>query len=138
MEYIVQYQYHIAAVIVAVLLFLTGKLSSVSAAVDAVYQAVLQLLKYFGSALTEADGNGGKPSFSRMLGVYVTLQIVAMAWTPDKAIPDEIMTIFWVTIGYAMVSKVISTASPLMQDIIKAYFMKVQNSVNVPQKEATR
>lgn len=129
--FFIAYQNYIYLTFAFVIVFLIGKVGSVKLFIDSVYETVVSVIKFFAKSLSEEDGNGGKPSFSRMLGVYITVEIVAMAWVvlndKTKIVPDVMMTIFWVTIGYAMISKVISTASPLLQDVIKAYLLKVQN-----------
>jgi hypothetical protein len=132
-----QYQNYVIMVIAFVVIAILAKLDTVRDFVKQSYSTIVEVVKFFASSLSEADGNGGKPSFSRMLGVYITFQIVSMSWITlydtTRQVPDVMMTIFWVTIGYAMLSKVIATASPLLQDIIRAYLIKVQN---VPAQKA--
>jgi len=131
--FFISYQNYIYLTFAFVIVFFIGKIGSVKLFVDGIYETIVSVIKFFAKSLSEEDGNGGKPSFSRILGVYATVEIVAMSWVvlndKSKFVPDVMMTIFWVTIGYAMISKVISTASPLLQDVIRAYLLKIQNTV---------
>jgi hypothetical protein len=113
-----------------ILAYLAGTTKSISGAISSAWAVVLQVVAFFAEAVKEQDGNGGKTSFSRILGVYVTYQIVKMAWVilfdATATIPGELMTLFWVTIGYAMLSKLFTTASPLLQQLVAGYLTKVQ------------
>lgn len=59
------------------------------------------IVAWIGGVFSEPDG---KPSFSRVFGAYVVYQIVSMAET-GAPVSSEMMTVFWVLIGYQMVSK---------------------------------
>lgn len=59
------------------------------------------IFTWIGGVFSEPDG---KPSFSRVFGSYVVYQIVSMAET-GAPVSSEMMTVFWVLIGYQMVSK---------------------------------
>ena len=119
-----------------VLAFLLIFNKSVSGAVASAWKYVLAVIAFFAEALKEPEGNGGKTSFSRILGIYATIEIVAMSWVtlndPTKEVPGAMMTLFWVTIGYAMLSKVFTTASPLLQQLIAAYLQKAQGFTAIP------
>jgi hypothetical protein len=127
-----QYSNYIIIILSIFLSFLAGKNNGVIKAIADVYDVIKTVVVFFAKSLSEEDGNGGKPSFSRILGTYALFEIVAMAWVKLYApttysIPAEMMTLFYFTIGYAMLSKVFSTASPLLQQLIAAYLQKVQN-----------
>ncbi len=79
-------------------------------------------IKWIAQAWTEADNNGGKLSFSRILGTYVVIQIVQMSWRGN--VPEPMMTMFWVLIGYPLVSKVLNSLSPAVLDIAKSWLVK--------------
>ena len=65
---------------------------------------ILYPIKWLSQALSEIDGNGGKASFSRILGTVNCIMIWRVAWL-GKTVPDAWMTMFWVLIGYQLVSK---------------------------------
>jgi hypothetical protein len=86
----------------------------------------------------EADSNGGKASFSRVAGAYVVYKIVMLVeMAPHDqralAVPEAMMTMFWVLIGYAIVSKILSSLSPAVLDIFKAMLLKAGAKVDLPE-----
>lgn len=93
---------------------------------------IKDLLVFIGKAWTEADGNGGKASFSRIAGTYIILQIVNIGYMAGRAIPPEWMTMFWVLIGYQIVAKILSALSPAVLDIARSVLVKAGASVNIP------
>jgi hypothetical protein len=105
---------------------------------EAIKAAIVWPFKIF----TEADGNGGKPSFSRILGAWVTVKIVMLveAVAPaDRAtaVPEQLMTLFWVLIGYAIISKTIMSMGPGFQDIAKAILLRVLGGATPPAPKPT-
>jgi hypothetical protein len=127
-----QYQIYIVSFFCGVLTYLSAKNGSIVKAISEVYLVIESVIRFLGKSLTEEDGNGGKPSFSRILGTIDTIIIIRMGmkgFEPSVAM----MTIFWVSIGYAMLSRVFTTASPLLQQLIAGWAAKVQN-INLPVK----
>jgi hypothetical protein len=74
---------------------------------------------------TEADGNGGKASYSRVAGSIVIYNIIALVWR-EKPVPEVMETMFWVLVGYQLLSKTLNSMSPAVLDIAKAMLLKVQ------------
>lgn len=72
---------------------------------------------WLGMIFSEADGNGGKASFSRFFGALVILEIQAMAWR-EKPAPDVLYDMFMILVGYALLSKVL--ANPAILEIFKS------------------
>lgn len=106
---------------------------AVSGVVVGLYNHIVALVKFFGQALTEADGNGGRTSFSRVMGVYVIYKIVLMADavkdSPTSKIPAELMVMFWVLVGYQALAKVLNNLTPAVLDIARAVLLKVNPSI---------
>jgi len=75
---------------------------------------------------TEPDGNGGKASFSRVVGAFVIWNIIKLG-NEGKPIPDSFLTMFWVLIGYSFLSKALNSLSPAALDLAKATLTKVQS-----------
>lgn len=80
-------------------------------------------IKWLAQIFTEADGNGGKGSFSRVFGGTIIITILRMAWI-GKIVPEQLMTMFWVLVGYQMLSKALNTMSPAVLDIARSYMLK--------------
>jgi hypothetical protein len=104
---------------------------------QSLWAVIIAPIKFVAGLFTEADGNGGKPSFSRVLGTYVTYKIVMLieiAPITDRAsaVPQQLMTLFWVLIGFVMVSKVLSSVSPAVLDIFRTILLKAGATVNLP------
>ena len=122
---------YILIAIAVILSFLIGLNKSISGAVASVWNVIVSIVAYFANALREPDGNGGgtgKTSISRMILVYVVIEIVAMAWVAltnlQAKIPTEMMTLFWISGGLYMLIKVYNAASPQLQSIIDALMVK--------------
>lgn len=122
---------YILIAIAVILSFLIGLNKSISGAVASVWNVIVSIVAYFANALRESDGNGGgtgKTSISRMILVYVVIEIVAMAWVAltnlQAKIPTEMMTLFWISGGLYMLIKVYNAASPQLQSIIDALMVK--------------
>jgi len=75
----------------------------------------------------------GKPSFSRVFGAYTIWKII---WLADqgKVIPDGMMSLFYVLVGYQLISKSLNMLSPAALDFAKTALIKVQGNqiVNAP------
>ena len=82
------------------------------------------MLQWIAKAWSEADNNGGKASFSRIAGTFVIINIVYMSWE-KPVVPEAMMTLFWVLIGYQLVSKILNSLSPAVLDIAKSLLLKV-------------
>ena len=103
---------------------------------EKLWKTITAPIKFVAQLFTEADGNGGKASFSRVLGTYVVTKIVyfvEIASISDRAsaVPEPMMTLFWVLIGYSIVSKILSSLSPAVLDIVRAMLLKVGAKVDV-------
>lgn len=66
--------------------------------------------------------DGRKPSFTRVAGAYDIFKIVELAME-GKPIPAELMTMFWVLIGYGILAKILNALSPAVLDIAKAFLV---------------
>lgn len=92
-------------------------------------QNLKAVIFWLSRAWSEQDGNGGKASFSRIAGTYVIIQIVLMSWVTVTVkdapqVPEAMMTLFWVLIGYQLVSKILNSLSPAVLDIAKSFLIK--------------
>lgn len=101
------------------------------------WKAITAPVKFAARLFTEADGNGGKPSFARVLGTYVTYKIILLVEiaAPEHraiAVPEQMMTLFWVLIGYAIISKILSNLSPAVLDIFRALLLKAGAKIELP------
>jgi hypothetical protein len=101
-----------------------------------IWSVIVAVVKFFAAALTEPDGNGGKASWARLIGTYVTIRIVECE-IRGSTVGDHLMTIFWVLVGYGMVSKVLSQMSPAVLDIARAILLKVGAKMDIPGITAT-
>lgn len=72
---------------------------------------------------TEADGNGGKASFSRVFGAVVIILSLRQGFY-GKVIPAEWMTMFWVLVGYQLLSKALNSLSPAALDLARGMLVK--------------
>jgi len=140
-NFITQNLNYILLGLAVVFAYLIGRSKSISGAVGKGWDMFVVVIIFFADAIREQDGDKIKTSFSRILGIYVTCQIVAMGWVallnPMIGIPAQMMTLFWVTIGYALISKVFTTASPLLQSTIAAWLAKNQNFPPLPKVPET-
>jgi hypothetical protein len=100
--------------------------------VGVIVSTVVTIVKFFAAALTEPDGNGGKASFARVMGTYVTIRIVESEIRGGTVSPN-LMTIFWVLVGYGMLSKVLSQMSPAVLDVAKSFLIKAGVQVKIPE-----
>ena len=101
----------------------------------------IALIKWFGQIFTEADGNGGKASFSRVAGAVVIYKIIVLieSASPEQrinAVPEQMMTMFWVLVGYQILSKTLSSLSPAVLDFFRALMLKAGAKVELPQPPA--
>jgi prolipoprotein diacylglyceryltransferase len=130
-NFITQNLNYILIAIVAIVSFLAGLNKSISGAIVSVWNVIISIITFFANALREPDGNSGgtgKTSISRIILVYVVIEIVAMAWVAltnlQAKIPTEMMTLFWISGGLYMLIKVYNAASPQLQSIIDALMVK--------------
>jgi hypothetical protein len=100
------------------------------------WSIIVAVVSFFAAALTEADGNGGKASFARLMGTYVTIRIVECE-IRGSTVGEHLMTIFWVLVGFAMVSKVLAQMSPAVLDIARSFLVKAGVTVKVPEVTTT-
>jgi len=85
-----------------------------------IYEPIEALVQFILKAHTETDGNGGKPSYSRIMGTVVIANIIRMALL-EKEIPEQLMTMFWVLVGYQLVSKIVKD-NPALMEFIKGKY----------------
>jgi len=90
-----------------------------------------QFVCWFAAIFTEADGNGGKASFSRVFGAALLILLYRMIWL-QKPIPEQAMTLFWALIGYQFASKALGSMSPSVLDIAKSFLVKAGAKVEEP------
>jgi len=126
-QFYIQYQNYIIIALTALAGFLLGKVGSFKQIADNIYEESKGLILWIAKALSEADGNGGKPSFTKILGTYVVLQIVGLSkqivydGRTDIQIPSEMMTLFMFLIGYQIISKVL-LENPALMEIIRGKY----------------
>ena len=132
---------YILIAIVVIVSFLAGLNKSISGAIVSVWNIIVSIITFFANALREPDGNGGgtgKTSISRMILVYVVIEIVAMAWVAltnlQAKIPTEMMTLFWISGGLYMLIKVYNAASPQLQSLIDALVVKWNGALPTPKQ----
>lgn len=94
--------------------------------------AIKEAIIFVAKAWTETDGNGGKASFSRLMGTVVIWNIVSLGYVVGRTIPPEWMTMFWVLIGYHTIARILSALSPAVLDIAKGFLIKAGATVTVP------
>lgn len=122
-----QYQNYVIITLTALVGFLLGKFGTLKTLADNLYNESKGLILWLAKALSEADGNGGKPSFTKILGTYVVLQIVGLSkqivydGRTDIQIPSEMMTLFMFLIGYQIISKVL-LENPALMELIKGKY----------------
>jgi hypothetical protein len=133
---------YILITLLVIVSFLAGLNKSISGAVVSVWNVIVSVITFFANALREPDGNGGgtgKTSISRMILVYVVIEIVAMAWIAltnlQAKIPTEMMTLFWISGGLYMLIKVYNAASPQLQSVIDALMIKWNGAIPSKPKE---
>ena len=100
-------------------------------------EALKTVIVFVASVFRETDGNGGgKASFNRVAGAYVIVQIVAMSWVAllnvTYKVPEAMMTLFWVLIGYGIVSKILNSLTPAVLDIAKGFLLKAGVKIETP------
>ena len=102
----------------------------------AVGSGFIAVIKFFSAVLSEPDGNGGRASFARVMGTYVTIRIVECE-IRGSMVSANLMTIFWVLVGYGMISKILSQMSPAVLDIAKSFLVKAGAQVKIPEVTTT-
>jgi hypothetical protein len=123
MRFFLQYQNYIFITLGSAMFFLFGKIDSIRGTFEQIFIPVQSFFQFIAKAHTEADGNGGKPSYSRAIGTVVVLNILRLALL-EKVIPEQLMTMFWVLIGYQLISKVLKDNPALMELIKSKYGVK--------------
>ncbi len=88
-------------------------------AIEAAFDAAIAAIKFAAQIFTEPDSANGKPSFGRVTGTYVIIKIVELA-DAGKVIPEAMMTLFYVLVGYSLMSKL----SPPVLDVVKTWMQK--------------
>jgi hypothetical protein len=84
-------------------------------------EEVLSVIRWSANILTEPDGNGGKASVSRVIGLYVAWNIIQQSWTLPRPIDGILWDLFMITLGYSFLSKVLNSMSPAILDFAKGY-----------------
>jgi hypothetical protein len=132
---------YVLIAVAVILSFLAGLNKSISGAIKQVWGVIVIIISFFADTLRESDkpdGTKGKVSFGRILGIYVTYNIIQMGWVvlfdTTYTISDKMMTLFWVTIGFALVSKIWTDSSPSFQALISALVTKWQGITQPPAK----
>ena len=132
---------YVLIAVAIILSFLAGLNRSISAAIKQVWSVVVVIVNFFADTLRESDkpnGTKGKVSFGRILGIYVTYNIIQMGWVVlfdnTYTISDKMMTLFWVTIGFALLSKLWTDSSPSFQSLISALVAKWNGITQLPAK----
>ena len=140
-NFVIENANYILIAIAVILSFLIGLNKSISGAIKSIWNVVIAIVTFFANALREPDGNGGgtgKTSISRMILVYVVIEIVAMAWVAltnlQAKIPTEMMTLFWISGGLYMLIKVYNAASPQLQSLIDALVVKWNGVLPTPKQ----
>lgn len=114
MDYVYMYQNYIAVVILSIVVFFFGRNGSISATIGNLFRPVEIIFNF----LVDAHrGRDGKPSHDRIMGSIVILNIIRLALL-EKVVPDALMTMFWVLIGYSAVSKILAE-NPTIMEFIK-------------------
>ncbi len=121
-----QYQNYVHVTLGLLSAFMIGKLGTVRVFADSLYSEIRIIITWLARALSEPDGIGGKPSFTKILGTYVVLKIVWLAvevveTKSTTPIPSELMTLFMFLIGYQIVSKVL-LENPALMELIKGKY----------------
>ena len=88
---------------------------------------IIDSIKWLFSIFT---AGGGKASFSRAFGGTVIIVVLRMAWLA-KTIPDPLMTMFWVLVGYQLLSKALNSMSPAVLDIARSYMLKAGAKIEI-------
>jgi hypothetical protein len=101
---------------------------SIKNGIITIVTTIKEAIKFVAKAWTESDSNGGKASFARIAGTFVIWHIVNLGYQSTQHIPPEFMTMFWVLVGYQMVSKILNNMTPAVLDIAKSFLLKVQNA----------
>ena len=97
-----------------------------------IWSVIVTVVKFFAAALTEADNNGGKASFARIMGTYVIIRVVESE-IRGSIVGEHLMTMFWVLVGYGMISKILSQMSPAVLDLARSVLVRAGVKVNVPE-----
>lgn len=125
MEYLYQYQNYIAVVVLSIIIFFFGRNGSISAGIGNIFRPVEIIFNF----LVDAHrGRDGKPSHDRIMGTIVILNIIRLA-VFEKIVPDALMTMFWVLIGYQAVSKVLAENPAIMEFIKMKYSLPSEKPV---------
>ena len=108
------YQNYIWFTFLIVAMVLLTMLQRFRDAAFALWQVVLEAVKFLGDALTESTG---KTSYSRVAGSYVIFKIT----TTTGDIPEQWMTLFMFLIGYQLISGLLKD-NPAITEIIRAKY----------------
>lgn len=114
MEYVYLYQNYIAVVVLSVVVFFFGRNGSISGTIGNIFRPVEIIFNFIVDA---HRGRDLKPSHDRIMGTIVILNIIRLALL-EKAVPEALMTMFWVLIGYSAVSKILAE-NPTIMEFIK-------------------
>jgi len=92
---------------------------------------MVRMIVWLGRIWTEADDNGGKPSWSR---VCATAYLGWLCWmmTAGRPIPSIGEEIAWGLILYPLLSKLLSR-NPILLEYIKLRFAALQGKPVIPQ-----
>lgn len=114
MDYIYMYQNYIAVVVLSIVVFFFGRNESIGGTIANIFKPIEIIFNF----LVDAHrGRDGKPSHDRIMGSIVILNIIRLALL-EKTVPEALMTMFWVLIGYSAVSKILAE-NPTIMEFIK-------------------
>jgi hypothetical protein len=98
---------------------------------QSIKRGLIRVIKFFTAIFTEPDGNGGKASFSRVSGAFVIIKIVQLS-EQGTPVNDAMLTLFWVLIGYQLLSKTLNSLSPAVLDLARSWMLKAGAQITVP------
>jgi hypothetical protein len=116
-------------------------IQAVKNGIAAVGRTVKAVVVWIGQIFTEPDGNGGKASFSRIVGAYITYEIVDLVrQAPPEhrldAVPPVLLTLWMFLVGYQLLSKILNNLTPAVLDFFRAMLVKAGASVQLPGPQA--
>jgi len=83
-------------------------------------EIVVDAIKWLAAILTE-EGSG-KPSLSRVIGVWLTWAIVDLTYKEQE--PGVLQSLWMLSIGYMFLSKALGSVSPAILEFAKGYMSK--------------
>ena len=135
-NFVIAYWQPIVAILLLVIGYIVGAETKIATSLTKISVVIVSIVTFFSDSLSEPDEKGGKASFTRIAGTYIILNIVSMCWEklskPTYAIPAEMMTLFWVTVGILMLIKAYKTAGDHLDSIFDGLAAKWSNGLILP------